>query len=285
MRAYAPRIRPGKTFLGSQVAKVLESKNPNFPEGKYVVGDYGWRTHTISTGKAPSNGFLNDWLIPDNIGDLPPSLALGVLGMPGNSAYFGLLELCEPKPGGTVIVTGAAGAVGSTVGQIAKIKGCRVIGVAGSDEKGKWLVNELGFDHFINYKTDDIKKKLKEFAPKGINCYFDNVGGEISTTIMLYMNKFGRVAVCGAISGYNEKEPPKASLVQNPVAFNQLRMEGFIVTRWLDRWFEGIEQNRKWIVDGKLKYRETVTDGFENMFHAFTDMLRGGNIGKAIVKV
>ncbi|CAH1154447.1 unnamed protein product, partial [Phaedon cochleariae] len=280
MRAYAPRVKTGKTFMGSQVAKIIESKNSKFPEGKHVVGEFGWRTHTISTGKQLPNGFPGAWLIPD-IGKLPLSLALGVLGMPGNTAYFGFTELCQPKPDETVIVTGAAGAVGSLVGQIAKIKGCKVIGVAGSEEKGKWLVDELGFDSFINYKTDNIRKKIRECAPNGIDCYFDNVGGEISSTIMLYMNTFGRIAVCGAISGYNDKQPPKATIVQYPMTFNQLRMEGFIVHRWIDRWFEGIDQNRKWIDEGKLKYRETVTEGFENMFHAFTDMLRGGNVGKA----
>ncbi|CAG9865277.1 unnamed protein product [Phyllotreta striolata] len=284
MRAYAPRVKTGKTFMGSQVAKILESKNPKFPAGRHIVGEFGWRTHTVSNGKPLSTGVPTAWLIPD-IGDLPKSLALGVLGMPGNTALFGFLEICLPQPGETVLVTGAAGAVGSLVGQIAKIKGCKAIGVAGSDEKGKWLVNELGFDHFINYKSDDLRKKIKEYAPHGIDCYFDNVGGEISSTIMLYMNTFGRISVCGAISGYNETKPPKATLVQYPLTFNQLRMEGFIVHRWLDRWFEGIEQNKKWIEEGKLKYRESVTEGFENTFTAFVDMLRGGNVGKAIVKI
>ncbi|XP_057667045.1 prostaglandin reductase 1-like isoform X2 [Diorhabda carinulata] len=284
MRAYAPRVKTGKTFMGSQIAKILESKNPDFPEGKYIVGEYGWRTHTVSNGKPLANGVPSAWLIPD-LGNLPISLALGVLGMPGNTAYFGLLEICKPKAGETVIITGAAGAVGSHVGQIAKIKRCKTIGIAGSDEKGKWLVQELGFDHFINYKTDNVKAKLKEYAPNKIDCYFDNVGGGISSLIMMYMNLFGRISVCGAISGYNETELPKAPIVQYPMTFNQLKMEGFIVHRWLDRWLEGIEQNKNWIQEGKLKYPETVTNGFENMYEAFTDMLRGGNIGKAIVKV
>ncbi|XP_050501409.1 prostaglandin reductase 1-like [Diabrotica virgifera virgifera] len=282
MRAYAPRVKTGRTFMGSQVAKIVESKNSKFPEGTYIVGEYGWRTHTISNGKGAVNGLPSVWIIPD-IEDLPHSLALGVLGMPGNTAYFGFLELCQPKVGETVIVTGAAGAVGSHVGQIAKIKGCRTVGVAGSDEKGKWLVDELGFDHFINYKKDDLRSKIKEFAP--YDCYFDNVGGEISSMIMLYMSLFGRISVCGAISGYNDTSLPKAPIVQYPLVFNQLRMEGFVVQRWVDRWFEGVEQNKKWIQEGKLKYRETVTHGFENMYAAFADMLRGGNTGKAIVKV
>ncbi|CAH1977913.1 unnamed protein product [Acanthoscelides obtectus] len=263
---------------------IIESRHEKFPVGKYVVGEFGWRTHTISNGKPMLNGVPQAWIIPD-LGNLPLSIALGALGMPGNTAYFGFLELCQPKPGETVFVTGAAGAVGSLVGQIAKIKGCKVVGIAGSDEKGKWLTDELGFDHFINYKTDDIVKKIKECAPNGIDCYFDNVGGEISSKILLNMNTFGRISVCGAISGYNETSSPKATIVQYPVTMNQLRMEGFIAHRWLDRWFEGIQQNMKWIEEGKLKYRETVTHGFENMYSAFADMLRGGNTGKAIVKV
>ncbi|KAJ8951567.1 hypothetical protein NQ318_020443 [Aromia moschata] len=278
-----PSIKDGE-FLAEALFLSWQVKNPKFPEGKYVVGDFGWRTHTISEGKTLPNGFPGAWVVPD-FGNLPLSLALGPLGMIGNTAYFGFLELCQPKNGETVIVTGAAGAVGSLVGQIAKIKGCNVIGVAGSDDKGKWLTEDLGFDSFINYKTDNVRKKIKEYAPNRIDCYFDNVGGEISSTIMLYMNVHGRISVCGAISGYNENTLPKATIVQYPITFNQLRMEGFMVYRWVDRWFEGIEQNKKWIEEGKLKYRETVTEGFENMFEAFTDMLKGVNFGKAIVKV
>ncbi|KAJ8938943.1 hypothetical protein NQ314_011284 [Rhamnusium bicolor] len=189
-----------------------------------------------------------------------------------------------PRAGETVVVTAAAGATGSHVGQIAKIKGCKVIGIAGSDEKGKWLVDELGFDHFIDYKTADVDKALTDVAPEGVDCYFDNVGGEISSTILRHMNHFGRISICGAISGYNEDEV-QASTVQWSAIANELKMEGFVVTRWIDRWNEGIQQNIKWIKEGKLKYKETVTEGFENVFTAFIDMLKGRNIGKAIVKV
>ncbi|RZB38986.1 prostaglandin reductase 1 [Asbolus verrucosus] len=303
MRAYAPQLPLGSTFIGSQVAKVIESKNSSFPVGQYIVGNsFGWRTHTISDGKPTQAGQLTAWLIPDPEG-LPLSYSLGVLGMPGNTAYFGFLEICRPKSGETVVVTGAAGAVGSIVGQIAKIKGCTVIGIAGSEEKGKWLVDELKFDRFINYKDKDFEKKLKAATPKGVDCYFDNVGGEISTQIINRMNKFGRISVCGSISGYNDKEKARgmrfwwhpvqnyyfftflAGAVQFAVVSQQLKMEGFIVHRWLDRWFEGIKQNKQWIKEGKLKYRESVTEGFDNMFKAFVDMLQGGNTGKAIVKV
>lgn len=217
-----------------------------------------------------------------------PAFKLGTTFIGGqialNTAYFGLLEICHPKPGETVVVTGAAGAVGSHVGQIAKIKGCKVIGIAGSDDKGKWLTDELNFDHFINYKTANVKKTLKQIATHGVDCYFDNVGGEVSSIIINQMNRFGRISVCGAISAYNERYP-KAGAIQGSFAMKQLKMEGFIVDRWLNRWTEGIDQNINWIQEGKIKYRETVTDGFENMFQAFTDMLKGVNYGKAIVRV
>jgi prostaglandin reductase 1 len=277
MRAYAPRLSLGTTFIGSQVAKVVESKNPKYPVGKHVVGEFGWRTHTISDGKDGIFPVLN----PEG---LPLSLSLGVLGMPGNTAYFGLLEICQPKAGETVVVSGAAGAVGSIVGQIAKIKGCTVIGIAGTDEKGKWLVEELQFDRFLNYKDKDFEKELKEATPKGVDCYFDNVGGEISNAVMERMNQYGRISVCGAISGYNSGGDVKVGMVQLFVVSKQLKMEGFVVRRWTDRWFEGIEQNKKWIKEGKMRYRETMTEGFDNMFKAFVDMLKGGNVGKAVVK-
>ncbi|XP_072386097.1 prostaglandin reductase 1-like isoform X1 [Diabrotica undecimpunctata] len=284
MRAYVSNSSMiGTTMIGSQVAKILESKNPKFPPGKYVVGYFGWQTHTVASGERAGNTFP-PFLIPD-LGELPISLALGVLGMPGNTSYFGFLELCQPKQGETVVVSGAAGAVGSHVGQIAKIKGCTVIGIAGSDEKGKWLTEELGFDHFINYKTANIPEELKKAAPKGIDCYFDNVGGEISSAVLHQMNLYGRISVCGSIANYNDTTRAVAPVVQPSIVFKQLKMEGFIATRWENRWMEGIKQNLEWVKQGKVKYHETVTEGFDNMFKAFTGMLKGENTGKAIVKV
>ncbi|KAG5867026.1 hypothetical protein JTB14_037113 [Gonioctena quinquepunctata] len=284
MRAYAPDLELGQTFLGTQVAKIIESKNPRYQVGQHVIGQFGWRTHTIASGDRLGLGERASPPRPvPKMGELPLSLVLGAAGMVGNTAYFGFLELCKPQEGETVVVSGAAGGVGSQVGQIAKIKGCRVIGIAGSNEKGRWLVEDLGFDHFINYKTDDIDAALKEFAPDGVDCYFDNVGGEISSTVIQNMNKFGRVSVCGAISGYNEKV--RAPSIYGAVVSKELVVEGFLVTRWLGRWNEGVQQNIKWIREGKVKYSETITEGFENMFDAFTDMLKGVNVGKAIVKV
>ncbi|GLG95105.1 Ptgr1_1 protein [Gryllus bimaculatus] len=286
MRPYTARFPVGITMIGSQVGKIVESKAKDFPEGRYIVGYFGWRTHTVhDTAKEPLPGFPKAHLLPD-FKELPYSLALGVLGMPGNTAYFGFLEICEPKEGETVVVTGAAGAVGSIVGQIAKIKGCRVIGFAGSDEKVKWLTEELGFDAAYNYKTKDVNEALKEGAPKGVDCYFDNVGGDISSTVLNHMNTRGRISVCGSISSYNADPAnyPRAAIVQPSMVFKELRMEGFIVHRWTDRWMEGIHTNLKWIREGKLKYRETVTEGFKNMPKAFMGMLKGENTGKAIIK-
>lgn len=204
--------------------------------------------------------------------------------MPGNTAYFGTTELLKPKSGETIAITGAAGAVGTLVGQLAKLRGCRVIGFAGTDDKCKWIENEYGFDKAINYKSPDLYKQFKEASPKGVDMFFDNVGGEVSSMIFSRMNDYGRVAVCGAIASYNS-DIPKVNAVQTMFVFKQLKMEGFLVWRWSDRWLEGITEMGKLVEDGALKYHETVTEGFENLPQAFIDMLRGKNYGKAIVKV
>ncbi|KAL0849968.1 hypothetical protein ABMA28_011887 [Loxostege sticticalis] len=252
-----------------------------------IVSHKGWRDYTIlNPNVAPKE--LNDkfYKLPDLQG-LSPSLGVGAVGMPGASAYLGFLDLCKPKPGETVVVTGAAGAVGSLVGQIAKIKGCRVIGFAGSDDKVQWLEKELGFDKAFNYKTVDIRKALQEAAPKGVDCYFDNVGGEISSIIMSQMNSFGRVSVCGSISSYNEdpSKMPKATILQPSLVFKQLKVEGFMIWSWDARWNEAYAELVKWIKSGQLKTREHVTEGFDKLYDAFVGMLAGENSGKAVVKV
>lgn len=185
-----------------------------------------------------------------------------------------------------MVVSGAAGAVGSLVGQIAKIKGCTVVGIAGSDDKCNWLKTDLGFDQVINYKTENIAKALRAAAPNGVDCYFDNVGGEISSIVLSQMNLYGRISCCGSISSYNfdSTDRPKVSVLQPSMVFLQLKMEGFIVNRWNNRWMEGIRQMLKWIKEGKLKYNETTTDGFENIPTAFIEMLQGKNVGKAVIK-
>ncbi|XP_050350573.1 prostaglandin reductase 1-like [Nymphalis io] len=285
MRAYMIGYKLPTDMIGGQVAKVIESRNENIPVGSYVTGTLGWRTHTIvDPNKSSSVGMLPLTVVPE-ISPHPVSLALGVLGMPGNTAYFGLKEICKPKEGETIAITGAAGAVGSHVGQIGKLLGCRVIGFAGTDEKCEYLEKELGFDRVFNYKTSNIKAALKEGAPNHVDCYFDNVGGEISTKIMNHMNKFGRVAVCGSVSSYNDLTLPKVTIVQPAIVFKELKVEGFLVNRWTDRWNEGVNMNLKWLNEGKLKYQEKVYHGFENMVDALVGMLRGENTGKAIVKV
>lgn len=286
------RMKLGTKFpcdmIGSQVSKVIESKNTEYPVGSWVMGHFGWRTHTNVNpefGKiCPQKPYL--YKLPD-FGDLPISLALGMCGRVGNTAYFGFKEICQPKSGETVVVSGAAGAVGSHVGQIAKILGCRVIGFAGTDEKCEYLVKELGFDSAANYKTTDLAKFLKDNAPKGVDCYFDNVGGEISSTVISQMNQYGRVAICGAISSYNETDPAKrkATILQGFIVAKELKLEGFQVNRYADRTMEGIIQNLEWIKEGKLKYVEHVNNGFESAPAAFIGMFKGDNTGKSLVKV
>ncbi|XP_054749226.2 prostaglandin reductase 1-like [Lytechinus pictus] len=278
MRAYSPSLKTGTVMIGQQVAKVIESRNENFPVGTWTLPRSGWTTHSVNNGKELRK-------MPPLPADVPRSYAIGSLGMPGLTAYFGLLDITDPKPGETVLVSGAAGAVGNVVGQIAKIKGCRVIGSAGSEEKLEYL-KELGFDEVFNYKTTpDLDAKLKELAPDGIDVYFDNVGGEFATAAVLNMKLFGRVSCCGAISGYNLKEPEKLSSIYSKMVFSQLKMEGFIVSRYLPRWPEAIGVLAQWVQEGKIKVREHRTDGFENMFKAFTELFTGANTGKAIVKV
>ncbi|XP_046982371.1 prostaglandin reductase 1-like [Schistocerca americana] len=283
-RAYSQRHKVGATMLGSQVSRIVESRSPDYPVGRHVVGYWGWCDRTVVNPAAKDGEILPPMLV-QNYGDLPLSLSLGVLGMPGATAYFGLLDICDPKPGETVVVSGAAGAVGSIVGQIARIKGCKVIGMTGSDVKVKWLKEELGFDHAFNYKTVNVEKALKEAAPNGVDVYFDNVGGEQSSAVIANMKHRGRISVCGCISSYNESKVPLAPVIQRYMVGKELKMEGFFVGRWLDNWDQAFNEMAQWIKEGKLKYKETVTEGFQNTPKAFIGMLRGENLGKAVVKV
>lgn len=287
LRAYNPFNPVPYDQFSYQVASVQESKNADYPVGTRVVSHKGWRDYTILSPNVKSAQPGDKvYKLPDLQG-LSPSLGVGAVGMPGVTAYFGFLEICKPKAGETVVVTGAAGAVGSIVGQIAKIKGCKVIGFAGSDDKVAWLEKDLGFDKAINYKTADATKALKEAAPKGVDCYFDNVGGELSSIILSQMNLYGRVSVCGSISSYNEdmSKMPKATILQPSLVFKQLKVEGFLVWRWDGQWDEAFVELVKWIKSGQLKAREHVTEGFDKLFDAFIGMLAGENFGKAVVKV
>ncbi|XP_018593736.1 prostaglandin reductase 1-like [Scleropages formosus] len=280
MRPYSRvRMKEGDVMIGGQVAKVVQSRNPSFPAGSVVVANCGWRTHAVSDGAA---------LTPLAAGwpqEVPLSFALGAVGMPGLTALYGLEEVCQLKAGETVLVNAAAGAVGSVVGQIAKIKGCRVVGCAGSDRKVAYL-RELGFDEAFNYKTvTSLEEALKKASPEGYDCYFENVGGPFSSAAMPLMKPFGRIAVCGSISLYNDTTPQTGPYIHTHMIFKQLRMEGFLCSRWARKDQEALQKLLAWVKEGKLKCHEHVTLGFENMPAAFMGMLRGENTGKAIVKV
>uniref|UniRef100_A0A6I8SCD6 Prostaglandin reductase 1 n=1 Tax=Xenopus tropicalis TaxID=8364 RepID=A0A6I8SCD6_XENTR len=273
------KLKEGDIILGSQVARVVESNNAAFPVGGYYVAYAGWTTHFISDGTG-LDALPSNW--PDN---LPRSLALGAVGMPGVTAYYGLLEICKPKEGDVLLVNAAAGAVGSLVGQIGKIKGCKVVGSAGSDEKLTFL-KEIGFDEAFNYKTvSSLAEALKTASPEGYDCYFDNVGGKFSDAALQQMKDFGRITVCGAISQYNDSVPPSGPYIQPYILFKQLLMQGFLVWTWKNRYPEAQKQLLQWIAEGKLKYHEHITNGFENMPAGFIGMLKGENVGKAIIIV
>jgi len=287
IRAYSNHVSPGTTVMGTQIAKIIQSKNPDYKEGQKVFCSTGWRTHSIINPSTLEKDVMPRFYVLPNFGNLSSSLGLGVLGMPGNTALWGFLNICDPKPGETVVISAAAGAVGSHVGQIAKNLGCYVIGFAGSDHKVKWLKEVLKFDAAFNYKTKDVTAALLEAAPHGVDCYFDNVGGEFSSAVIYRMKTFGRVSVCGSISSYNAnpKDLPKVPMLQPAIVFKQLKIEGFIVSRWSDIWQSGIERNLNLIKEGKLIYPEHITQGFENLPQAFMGMLNGDNIGKVLVKV
>lgn len=267
---------------------VIESKNKDYPIGTRVVSYEGWCDYCVVNPNKPiiPGETISYYKLP-HLKGLPISLGVGALGLLGVAAYFGFLEICKPKKGDTVVVTAAAGAVGSLVGQIAKIKGCKVIGFAGSDDKVQWLEEDLKFDKAFNYKTVDIRSAIKEVAVEGVDCYFDNVGGEISSLIINEMNDFGRIAVSGSISTYNTDmdQLPKATNLQQAIVMKQLKMEGFIVWRWNNRFLEAIDQLSEWIFNGQVKVKEHITEGFENVVDAFVGMLNGENTGKAVVKV
>ncbi|XP_006088160.2 prostaglandin reductase 1 [Myotis lucifugus] len=276
-----PILFEGKRFHMSRCAlsfRVVESKNSAFPTGTVVLASSGWTSHSISDGKELEK-MPEAW--PNT---LPLSLMLGTLGMPGLTAYFGLLDICSAKSGETVLVNAAAGAVGSVVGQIAKIKGCKVVGAAGSDDKVAYL-KKLGFDVVFNYKTiKSLEETLKKASPDGYDCYFDNVGGEFSNIVIPQMKKFGRIAICGAISTYNSTRPIPPGPSPEVIIYQELRMEGFLVTRWKNDHQKALNELMKWVSEGKIQYQEYVTEGFENMPAAFMGMLKGDNLGKTIVK-
>ena len=278
VKSYAPPVQIGGVMGGGVVAKVIRTNNPSFKEGDIVQGMFGWQDYAVSNGQGVRK--IDPTLAPI-------STALGVLGMPGLTAYFGLLEICNPQPGETVVVSGAAGAVGSLVGQIAKIRGCPVVGIAGADDKIAYLTDELGFDGAFNYKTvSNYHEKLKELCPKGIDVYFDNVGGEISDAVFRLINTKARISICGQISQYNLEKPEMGPrLILTMLLVKQAKAEGFLVFQFIDKYPEGLKQMAEWVKQGKLKYKEDIEHGIENTPRAFIAMLKGRNVGKQLVKV
>jgi NADPH:quinone reductase len=275
-KSYIPPFELNQPLTGGVVGQVEKSRHPEFVEGDIVAGMMDWADYSVVKG---------DELNKVNAGLAPISTALGVLGMPGLTAYFGLLDIGQPKEWETVVVSGAAGAVGSIVGQIAKLKGCRVVGIAGSQEKADYLIDELGFDAVINYKTDDVKQALKEACPNGVDVYFDNVGGDISDAVMTLINYQAPIVLCGQISLYNLEKPDVGPRMQGQLLINSALMKGFIVRDYQDRFKEGLSHLAEWLTQGKISYRENIVEGLENAPDAFLGLFKGENIGKQLVKV
>jgi len=275
-KSYVPPFAVGDVIVSGVVGEVAESRAPDFKRGDLVTGMLGWRLYNLA--KTPELRKIDRRVAP-------VTTALGVLGMPGLSAYFGLLDIGQPKEGETVVVSGAAGAVGTTVCQLAQIKGARAVGIAGSDEKNNYLRDELGVDATVNYKEGDVRAALKEACPKGVDVYFDNVGGEVSDAVMSLLNHGARIVICGQISLYNLDKPDVGPRPQAALIVNSARMQGFIITDYAARLAEGVSDLAAWLAAGKLKYAETIVEGFENTPNAFIGLFRGENLGKQIVKV
>ncbi len=275
VRSYVAPFTLGEAMTGGAVGRVEVSRSHRFAEGDWVLHQLGWREWALSDGSALRK--LDPTIAPI-------STALGVLGMPGFTAWFGLFVLGQPSEGETVLVSGAAGAVGSAAGQMARIAGCRVLGSAGSEEKLDWCA-QLGFDAGFNYREQSPRHALAELAPDGIDIYFDNVGGEHLEAAIGALRTHGRVVACGSISRYNDAEPTPGPRNMFMVVTKRLRLQGYIITDHFDRFQEFAQQAGEWVRDGRLQYRETVVEGIDNAPRAFLGLLRGENIGKMLVKV
>jgi NADPH-dependent curcumin reductase CurA len=275
--SYVEPFELNKPIASGIIAEVLESKNSNFSKGDHVSGVLQWK----ETQAAKADGLIK--VDPDKA---PLSSYLGILGMTGLTAYMGLTEIGKPKKGETLLVSGAAGAVGSVVGQIGKILDLRVVGIAGTDEKIEMLKSEFGFDEAINYNTtENMTEAIAKACPDGVDVYFDNVGGGISEAVLFNINKFSRTVNCGAISVYNNTELPKSISVQLFLIKKSSSMQGFVVYDFVDKHPEGVKKLTEWLDRDKLKYTETIREGFENIPQAFLDLFEGKNKGKMVVKL
>lgn len=280
MKSYAKPLQIGDVMTGESAGVVLESKSDKYRPGDHVAAHLGWQSHIVADADNPA-------VMPVDLANGSLSAHLGVVGMPGRTAYFGLQEVGKPQAGETLVVAAASGAVGSVVGQMAKILGLRAVGVAGGPEKCRYVTDELGFDACIDYKVPDFAEKLAAACPDGIDVYFENVGGEVTKAVAGLLNPGARVPICGYISNYND-----ADLEQAETPFHILkRLDSvpehrfFLVTEWHERWLEATRQLGQWIGEGKLKYRESVGEGLENAPEYFRGMLKGRNFGKQLVKV
>ncbi len=273
--SYAKPAELGRPMVGGTVGQVVQSNHPGFAAGEFVLGYWGWQEYGLSKGGGvrkldPAQG--------------PLSYALGVLGMPGMTAYVALLDIGRPQPGETVVVSAAAGAVGSLVGQIARLKACRAVGTAGSDEKCRFVVDELGFDACVNYKTQDLKQTLKDACPGGIDVYYDNVGGPVLAAVLRQINMGARIPFVGQIAHYNATEPPPGPNL-TPLLVKRALIQGFIVSDHPDREAEFLRDVSGWLKEGKIKFREDIVYGLENAPRAFLGLFRGENTGKLLVRV
>jgi len=274
-KSYAAPVEIGQVMVGGAVGEVVESANPRFKQGEFVVGPLGWQLYSLSTG---------DGLMKVDSKLIPLSCYLGVAGMPGATAWVGLLEHCQPKAGETVVVSAASGAVGSVVGQLAKLQGCRAVGIAGGSAKCDFVVKQLGFDAAVDYKTGDLNENLRAATPEGIDCYFENVGGEVLDAVLRRLNPFSRIALCGLIAEYNLPEPLGAKMIRS-LLVNRAKLQGFIVPDRQDLYMRAVTQLARWVAQGKIKYHETVAEGLRSAPAAFIGMLKGKNLGKQLVKL
>jgi NADPH-dependent curcumin reductase CurA len=277
VKSYIPPVGIGEVMRGITIGVVARSNHAKFEVGDLVQGMLGWQAYALSDGTGLTR------LPKDGAPDL--TAYLGLLSMVGPTAYFGLLDVGKPEAGETLVVSAAAGAVGSIVGQIGKIKGCRVVGIAGSDEKCRWITETLGFDAAINYKTENVRGQLKAHCPDGIDVYFDNVGGTILDTVLSLINIKARIVVCGLISQYNTEEPVPGPYQFSNILSQRARVQGFVVLDYLDRIKEAFADLGKWLAQGKIQYRVHVVEGLEKAPQAINMLFDGSNKGKLIVKV
>ncbi len=276
VKSYLPPVELGAVMRAGTVGEVIQSKNSQFPVGTFVLGTGGVQQYVITDGRG--------WVAVDTR-IAPAHLYLSALGMTGMTAYFGLLDVGRPKTGETLLVSGAAGAVGSIVGQIGKLKGCQVVGIAGGEEKCNYVVDELGFDAAINYKQDDVKAKLREHCSNGIDIYFDNVGGEILDLALARINRKGRVVLCGGISQYNAEKGPRGPRNYLALLTQRARMEGFIVLDYVKSFAIAAREMAAWLGDGKIKSREHIEEGIERFYPTFMRLFSGDKKGKLILKI